>query len=195
MVLFKCISIEKRYFVLHITHSTKTHNLFWLLQVTNLTSEDMKSWEKKFIISGVVASITIVALMSIIYYFTFPPDPIYFPIEIITVEHNSNNGTVTITYQWLGENNEKKHEGNESQPVDFGHFILVFRCPDGVREEKDGELVTFQYLFVHHGDVLEVNIPDYGWFVEMHDGDHLAIEVIVDGSRQLVVGKDGNFKK
>ena len=155
----------------------------------------MKSWKKKFIVCGVLASIAIVTFMFVIYYFTFPPDPIYFPVEIIKVVPNVNNSTVTITFQWLGENDEKKHEEIESQAVDYGHRILVFRCPDIVREGKDGEPVTFQYLFVHHGDMLEVNIPDQGWFVEMHDGDHLAIEILSDGSRQLVRGRDGNFKK
>ena len=109
----------------------------------------MKSWKKKFIVSGVLASIAIVTFMFVIYYFTFPPDPIYFPVEIIKVIPNANNSTVTITFQWLGENDEKKHEENELQVVDYGHRILVFRCPEGVREEKDGELVTFQYLYVH----------------------------------------------
>ena len=155
----------------------------------------MKSWEKKFIVSGVLASVAIVAFMSVLYYFTFPPDPIYFPVEIKKVVHNANNSTVTITYQWLGENDEKEHEENELQVVDYGHFILVFRCPDTVREEKEGDLVTFQFLFVHHGDMLKVNIPDHGWFVEIHDGEHLAIEVLVDGSRQLVRDKNGNYKK
>jgi hypothetical protein len=147
----------------------------------------MKSWERKFIISGVLASVVIVAFMSVLYYFIFPPDPIYFPVEITKVAHNAGNSTVTITYQWLGENDEIEQEENGSQAVNNGHYLLVFRCPDTVRENKDVELVTFQYLFVHHGDMLEVNIPDQGWFVEMHDGDHLAIEVLADGSRQLAL--------
>lgn len=155
----------------------------------------MKSSERKFIVSGVLASVAIVALMSVLYYFIFPPDPIYFPVEITKVSHNASNGTVTITYQWLGENDEKEQEENGSQAVNYGHHLLVFRCPDTAREKKDMELVTFQYLFVHHGDRLEVSIPDHGWFVEMHDGDHLAIEVLADGSRQLARDENGNFKK
>jgi len=158
----------------------------------------MKTWERNFIVSGVLASLAVVAGISVLYYFTFPPDPIFFPVEIVKVTHNDNE-TATIMCRWIGENDEVER-GFEPLEKGYGHHILVFRCPDEIKSpieevhDKAVPFVTYQYLFVHYGDTHEVNIPDRGWFVEMHDGDHIAIWVYADGSRELVRDEHG-YKK
>ncbi len=97
----------------------------------SLTGEDVEGWRKRFILSGVLASLAIVSSVAAFYHFTFPPDPIYFPIEIIKTEH-FENGTVTITYRWLGDDHETE-QGITPTEEGYGYHILVFRGLDEIK--------------------------------------------------------------
>jgi hypothetical protein len=124
--------------------------------------------------------------MALLYHFTFPPDPITFPVEILKTEH-VGNGTVTVTYKWLGENDETER-GVTPNEKGYGHHILVFVFSTTTKGW------SCQYLFVHKGDVLEATVPDRGGFIEMHDGSHIAIWLHADGSKELAYNETGYTK-
>ncbi len=127
----------------------------------------MKNWKKKFVVNGTLLSLAIVVSMLGLHYLMFPAAPIDLPVEVVKVEH-ANNATVTLACKWTGETKG----------------ILVFRCPDATRAGSQMDLVTHEVLSVHNGDTFEVNIPDQGWFVQIHDGYHYALEILADGTRQ-----------
>ncbi len=76
-----------------------------------------------------------------------------------------------------------------AREIELKHCFLLIRYlnfPNPRYEnEKEG---------IINGDVLEVNIPEAGWLVEMHDGSHIAIWVHADGSKELAYNENGYTK-
>lgn len=139
----------------------------------------MRQWEKKFIVTGMLASLAIVVGMTLLWFVMNPPRYSGLPAELIKVSRAEGNN-VTMTLRWVGGDNEG---------------LLTFACPESLHienfekipaPETDEKAAFFKYIDpINRGYEFNMTIPE-SWHLELHDGPNLAIELYPDGRKYVL---------